>query len=167
MDFNLLKEPCGPWLFFTRKKNWQQPLPDNFIEFRIDSRKARTIEGFNDEVSSAFQFPDYYGRNLNALRECLTDLDWLPECEGYLVVFENAESLLADEDIEALNGGLAAFQYAGSAWATEGGRDTWWDLRAIPFHTVFEFSEGSGIDWLQRIDRQEITICELELESDD
>ena len=164
MDFNLLKEPCKPWLFFTRKKNWQQRLPDNFIEIRIDSCKARTGEGFDDEVSSSFQFPDYYGRNLNALRDCLTDLAWLPSCEGYLVIFENAESLLADEDNEVLNGVLSVFQVAGSEWATEVSLGEWWDRKAIPFHTVFEFNEGSGIDWLQKIDRKEITICELELE---
>ena len=161
MDFTLLKEPGEPWLLFTRQKNWQQRLPDNFLEVRIDSRKARTREGFHNEVSSAFQFPDYYGRNIHALRDCLTDLDWLPSCEGYLVIFENAESLLANENNDVLNCFLSAFQDAGSDWGTEVREGEAWDRKAIPFHTVFEFSDGSGIAWLQRIDRTEITICEL------
>lgn len=37
------------------------------------------------EIGRALRFPGYYGRNLDALEECLTDLSWLPEGEVVLV----------------------------------------------------------------------------------
>ena len=132
------------------------------MEIRIDSRKVKTRERFHDEVSSAFRFPDYYGRNIHALRDCLTDLAWLPSCEGYLVIFEHGETLLIEENHEVLNCFLSAFQDAGLDWGTEISRGEWWDRKAIPFHTVFEFGASREVDWLGKIDREEITIGQLE-----
>ncbi|SHL38021.1 Barstar (barnase inhibitor) [Pseudonocardia thermophila] len=37
------------------------------------------------QIGKALRFPGYYGRNLDALEECLTDLSWLPEGEVVLV----------------------------------------------------------------------------------
>lgn len=37
------------------------------------------------EIGAVLRFPGYYGRNLDALEECLTDLSWLPEGEVVLV----------------------------------------------------------------------------------
>jgi RNAse (barnase) inhibitor barstar len=36
---------------------------------------ATTTEGFYAEVASALDLPEYFGRNLDALWDCLTDLD--------------------------------------------------------------------------------------------
>jgi RNAse (barnase) inhibitor barstar len=36
-------------------------------------------------IGRALHFPGYYGRNLDALEECLGDLSWLPEGEVVLV----------------------------------------------------------------------------------
>lgn len=32
-----------------------------------------------DAAARALAFPDYFGRNANALRDCLTDFDWIGE----------------------------------------------------------------------------------------
>lgn len=59
--------------------------------FRIDAGNIRDKKGFVDEIAKTMHFPDYFGRNWDALNDCLTDLDWLPAKHGYVVVFENME----------------------------------------------------------------------------
>ncbi|HEY2762659.1 MAG TPA: barstar family protein [Pseudonocardiaceae bacterium] len=41
--------------------------------------------GALDEIGSALDCPSWYGRNLDALYDCLTDLSWLPDGEHVLV----------------------------------------------------------------------------------
>lgn len=38
-----------------------------------------------DAIAAALCFPDYFGRNLDALYDCLTDLSWLPSGEHVLI----------------------------------------------------------------------------------
>jgi RNAse (barnase) inhibitor barstar len=38
-----------------------------------------------DGIAAALSFPDYFGRNLDALRDCLIDLSWLPAGQHVLV----------------------------------------------------------------------------------
>ncbi|WP_448096863.1 barstar family protein [Luteibacter yeojuensis] len=40
-------------------------------------------------VAKALEFPDYFGENLDALYDCLTDLSWL-EAAAYVVVLSDA-----------------------------------------------------------------------------
>lgn len=38
-----------------------------------------------DAIAGALQFPEWFGRNLDALYDCLTDLSWLPTGEHVLI----------------------------------------------------------------------------------
>ncbi|MQA11053.1 MAG: barnase inhibitor [Pseudonocardiaceae bacterium] len=38
-----------------------------------------------DAISAALSFPDYFGKNLDALYDCLRDLSWLQEGEHVLI----------------------------------------------------------------------------------
>lgn len=38
-----------------------------------------------DAIAAALSFPDYFGHNLDALYDCLTDLSWLPSGEHVLI----------------------------------------------------------------------------------
>jgi hypothetical protein len=42
-----------------------------------------------DEFSRALAFPDWFGRNWDALEDCLTDLSWR-EADGHVVLLENS-----------------------------------------------------------------------------
>ncbi|EFM10710.1 Barstar (barnase inhibitor) [Paenibacillus curdlanolyticus YK9] len=39
------------------------------------------------EIGNTLEFPDYYGRNLNAFNDCLSDI--VPSGEGFVLVFKN------------------------------------------------------------------------------
>lgn len=55
------------------------------MEHAIDGTRIRTKDDFYDAVASALSFPDWFGRNLDALHDCLRDLSWLPAGEHVLV----------------------------------------------------------------------------------
>jgi RNAse (barnase) inhibitor barstar len=38
-----------------------------------------------DAIAAGLAFPDWFGRNLDALYDCLTDLSWLPAGEHVLI----------------------------------------------------------------------------------
>jgi RNAse (barnase) inhibitor barstar len=62
----------------------------------IDGAKVRTSESFIIEIGNAFKFPSYYGKNMDALAECINDLDWLEE-KNYALIIENSSQFLIDE----------------------------------------------------------------------
>ena len=45
------------------------------------------------------QFPNYFGRNWNALDECLTDFSWLPQ-ERIIVVISEFEKVLTNFEFD-------------------------------------------------------------------
>ncbi len=57
--------------------------------------KATTL----DAIAEALSFPDYFGKNLDALYDCLTDLSWL--APGEHVLIWSSSSVLKDRDPKA------------------------------------------------------------------
>ncbi|MBW4720886.1 barstar family protein [Saccharothrix obliqua] len=55
---------------------------------------ARSKSAALAAIGEAMDFPDYYGQNLDALFDCLTDLSWLP-AGHHVLVWEGG-----DEDVE-------------------------------------------------------------------
>jgi len=65
----------------------------------IDANDCRDKESFLRVIAMAFQFPAYYGQNLDALRECLNDLEWLDK-PNYILLVKNAKEFLSEEPKE-------------------------------------------------------------------
>ncbi len=61
----------------------------------LDGRKIRSKVAFLNACAEALAFPAYFGRNWDALADCLRDLSWAPTTAGYLVVYEDAGVLAA------------------------------------------------------------------------
>jgi RNAse (barnase) inhibitor barstar len=59
--------------------------------FRIDIGDAHSKKQFLKQVAKALDFPDWFGGNWDALNDCLTDLEWLPNQAGYVLIFEEVE----------------------------------------------------------------------------
>ncbi|MEV0825189.1 barstar family protein [Nonomuraea rubra] len=62
----------------------------------VDGRACRTRAAFFEEVARALRFPAYFGRNWDALTDCLRDTGAVELVVGH------AEELLADEPGEQL-----------------------------------------------------------------
>lgn len=63
----------------------------------IDGSKARTLRGFYSRITEVLHFPDYFGRNLDALLDCLCSLDNIDSQEVVLQI-RHAEKFLSREN---------------------------------------------------------------------
>lgn len=59
----------------------------------LRGKNMEGMEGFYNELAAALQLPLYFGKNWDALDECLADLEWLPS-DAYLLFFADAPSVL-------------------------------------------------------------------------
>lgn len=75
-----------------------------------------SVEALLDALSVALRFPDYFGRNWNALDECITDLSWLPPGDVLLV----HKDLPLTEDRISLSIYLSILHNAVKHWKTTG-----------------------------------------------
>lgn len=70
--------------------------------FILDGTELRTRETFLDACEQAFHLPHWFGRNWDALWDCLTDLSWAP-APGYLVIYDRWRELaVSDPDSWAI-----------------------------------------------------------------
>jgi hypothetical protein len=79
---------------------WRVALENHEMAVRfVRGHKMRTLESLFDEVSSACQFPYYFGENWAAFKECLSDLSWL-NCVNFLLIVTDADHVLVDGENE-------------------------------------------------------------------
>ena len=92
--------------------------------FRVDLGNARNVPGFIKALQRDLAFPDWFGGNLDALHDCLTDFSWHP-ATGYVIVLDGSEALRANPTSFAIfNEVLASVVEA-------------WQARDIPFRVFY------------------------------
>ncbi len=106
------------------------------IVVELDGSATTTSETLFAAFAHILKFPDYFGANWPALKDCLTDLDWLP-ADSYVVVVRNSDQLLAAEPIER-SSLLKAMVSTGEEWAAAVELGEWWDRPPRPFHLVLD-----------------------------
>lgn len=62
----------------------------------IDGQKTTSMKEFHEEIGQALLFPDYSGKNLDALDEMLNDLEWIRE-EKVIIYITNYNDWLSKE----------------------------------------------------------------------
>ncbi len=71
------------------------PPPAYFTAF-IDGEKARDKAGLMDQIGPAFRFPAYFGKNWDALLDCLRSLPLSNKPpKGYVLVVRNSSAFLS------------------------------------------------------------------------
>ena len=86
--------------------------------YRVDLEGCTNRRDFLERIAWALDFPDWFGFNWDALRDCLTDLSWL-STEGFVVVLEHADALYASAP-EVLDVALEVLGDAAADWGERG-----------------------------------------------
>lgn len=115
----------------------------------LNGNNMRTWESAYAELSAAIPLPDYFGRNLDALSECLTDGDVI-DCSGLAVWIDNASAVLADANADAIDGLMDTFTVAAKELAKPVKEGQPWDRPAIPFHVLLAKAEGQRLEQSRR-----------------
>ena len=101
----------------------------------LNGARMKTVDALFSEFSRAFEFPDYFGNNWNALDECICDLEWLPSL-GYCVVIEDTAELLRDDSPTEVETLLRLLQRASLEWGVPVEQGEVWDRPAKPFCVI-------------------------------
>jgi len=92
--------------------------------FSVDLRLAHNVPSFIAALRRDLAFPEWFGGNLDALNDCLTDFSWHP-APGYVITLSGSELLSSHPtSFAALNEVLAS--------AVES-----WQARNIPFRIFY------------------------------
>jgi RNAse (barnase) inhibitor barstar len=120
--------PDWSCVHFAREGPSEEDLTDRGIALVLIEGDRVTDGGeLMDALAVGFSFPDYFGRNWDAVDECLRDLSWLPG-DGYTLVVRGAERLWSREP--RLAGRLVeSWLFSAEHWAR----------LEKPFHLVFEW----------------------------
>ncbi len=72
--------------------------------FEVNVADADRIDRVLAALGRGLDFPEWYGNNLDALKDCLTDFSWC-EAAGYVLIISHAEALQAADPaaFKALN----------------------------------------------------------------
>ncbi len=158
--FAFASDTKSPWVLTTQKDITHKDLPEGILLLALDAALMTNLEGLYREFATAFKFPDYFGKNFNALDECITDLEWLPAA-GYLLVINNAEVLLDKESGYALESLLSILDGAGEEWSTPVVQGEDWDREGLPFHTILKLNKNEKLSFQVRLEKLGLKIESL------
>jgi len=95
----------------------------------MSGKNVRTEEDLFSAIAQALDFPNYFGRNWDALDECLRDLAaWIP-AKGYVLIIRDALPLWHH-----------ATKVAGMLVQSWLFCDEEWLKENVPFHLIFEIA---------------------------
>ncbi|MBO6518423.1 MAG: barstar family protein [Rhodospirillales bacterium] len=93
---------------------------------RLDASTIDSDDALFGALALSLSFPDYFGRNWDAVDECLRDLsEWMP-ASGYVLFIEGSSHLWKKATLTAGHL-ISAWQFCTKNWMAEG----------KPFHLVF------------------------------
>lgn len=96
--------------------------------FTVDLSDAASLKQVLASLATSLGFPDWFGHNLDALMDCLTDLSWCP-AEAYALLLTGTRTLAAARlgELESL---LEVLACASATWREEG--IPFWILADLP-----------------------------------
>jgi RNAse (barnase) inhibitor barstar len=117
----------------------------------LRGQNMETIKAFYDELAAVLQFPLYFGRNWDALDECLADLEWLP-AEGYVLIFADSPSILKSADAKDIEGFLSLLSRSSNDWAEGSSLGGGLTRKPTPFHVVFQAGAAEADQFIHRVE---------------
>ena len=86
--------------------------------FVLDGTAVTDKAAFLDTCAGTFALPEWFGRNWDALHDCLTDLSWAP-ARGYVVLYDGW-GMLARTDSDAWSVAYDVFGAVVESWRDTG-----------------------------------------------
>lgn len=90
-ELQILEWPTFP-VFYVYDRNRRELITNlqnlNIVTHEIDCSSINSEEDLFDRFAETLNFPDYFGKNWNALWDMLTDLSWLPE-KNRVIILDN------------------------------------------------------------------------------
>ncbi len=87
----------------------------------LDGAELNTLSKFHTTIAKLLHFPDYYGNNLDALDEVLSDMEF-STLKNIPIVFRNYDKFLSDEPHEKKIALLQVLKGAMTFWKKDGSR---------------------------------------------
>jgi RNAse (barnase) inhibitor barstar len=132
------------------------------LECRVlDGRKMNDADSLFTEFAAALSFPDYFGRNWEALDECLADLSWVPAMGYVLLITDSSEVLVgSSREWEILVDTLVR---VAEEWAEPVDLGEPWDRPKVPFHTIFHDRPENEMALKNRLSKFKSQMADLRL----
>jgi RNAse (barnase) inhibitor barstar len=99
VDFRLVRDAFGTMFWrsslLDETIRWLKSHADDVVEF--DAGSWASDADMYEDVAIGLVFPDYFGRNLNALNDCISDVasgdyGWRPDATGLVIVLRNLDA---------------------------------------------------------------------------
>jgi RNAse (barnase) inhibitor barstar len=101
---------------------------------RIDLARLASKTGLLGRAARALNFPEWFGKNWDALNDCLTDLSWL-NGNGWVIIFENSKGF-AERNPQLFQNAAEVFGAASDYWR-RAGKPFW-----VLFHGPSDWASG-------------------------
>ena len=105
----------------------------NLTFLNVDLTKSTNVPGFIKALKRDLNFPDWFGGNLDALNDCLTDFSWHPAA-GYVITLSGSERLRSNPTSFAMLNEVLAN-------AVEE-----WQKRNVPFWVFYVVDDLAPVD---------------------
>ncbi|MFF3344695.1 barstar family protein [Streptomyces sp. NPDC002779] len=152
-----------PWVVFVPETDVEVPRQLSGLEskggqvYHLDSRELMTEQGIYGAFAQALQFPGYFGRNWDAMVDCLDDLcGAVTRGVGIAVVVDEADRLLDTEHFPLFVSVLCqGADRANSAVDLDGFPQ---DRPAVAEHFVFRFRDFDSERIALRVGQPDLTL---------
>jgi RNAse (barnase) inhibitor barstar len=121
--FSLASTEQLPGVYFIgyetdRSTFLQDCIKKDLMVIELDGQKTQDEDTYFTELVKALDFPDYFGRNWDAVADCLTDLDW--EKGDQIVVFHSAADRLSTDQPWVWQAMMSVWQRSVEYWSEAG-----------------------------------------------
>ncbi len=101
--------------FKILKESYTQERDLSTVVAIIDGEDVASMQDFYNQLAKQLALPNYFGKNLDALLDCLCDFSWL-ETNKVHVVFKNYDNFLGKEPQNKRWDILAVLNDAANEW---------------------------------------------------
>ena len=89
LDYRILRN--SPVALYWNSEIWQKHIKwfeqNGYNIVKLDAEKWSSERLFHEDIEKGLQFPEYYGMNLDALNDCLRDIDF-SDCDGLVIAIK-------------------------------------------------------------------------------